>query len=158
MFFIFPTYALDKYKDIRNVEIQIPSGEKFLTKLAITDQEKTKGLSGTKKEQFATNHALLFFYKESSEKSFWMPDTFMNLDIIFLDKNFTILKIEKNMHAHPGRKNLSQIPRTPPIFSRHVMEIRSDSPLANKLNIGMKLKVISSYSLLQIESKIPRPK
>jgi uncharacterized membrane protein (UPF0127 family) len=74
-----------------------------------------------------------------------MPDTYMDLAIIFLDEELTIVHMEK-MSAQPGEKNPKNIKRTPAIIAQHVLELRADSPLALSLKIGDQLKFKSSRS------------
>lgn len=108
------------------------------TYIAKSDIEKMQGLSGIKEKQFPTGYAMLFEYNHANYKRFWMLDTYFNLDIIFLDKSFKILHIAKNMQAHPGRDHnkTNDIQMTDSILSYHVLEIRSDDPIAKVLKIG----------------------
>jgi uncharacterized membrane protein (UPF0127 family) len=55
------------------------------TKLAFTPSEQEQGLSGIRPENFNNDQGMLFFYLEDGEKLFWMPDTYFNLDLFYLD-------------------------------------------------------------------------
>ena len=98
---------------------------------------------------------MLFFYKSEGPKSFWMPDTYFNLDIIFLNKDFLVVDIVKNIQHHPGRAPNPPIARTPSVNCRHVLEIRADSPLSSKIKLGTQFKWMSEKSPAEIESGIP---
>lgn len=78
-----------------------------------------------------------------------MPDTYMNLDIIFLDKDLRITYIEQNVKAHPGTKEIPPIPRTKTIFGRYVLEIRSDSPYRKYFKVGSKIKWSQPWTALK---------
>jgi uncharacterized membrane protein (UPF0127 family) len=69
-----------------------------------------------------------------------MPDTYFDLDIFFLDKDLKILEVQRNVPHYPGRQNPSKIPRTKKVLSAHVLEMKSDSPLAKELKPGQTLK------------------
>ena len=119
---------------------QLPSGEKVLTAFAISSDQQIQGLSGIQPANFADNHAMLFHYKRSETKGFWMPDTYFDLDIYFLSSDFKVIYINRDTPHHPGRQEPPSIARTPPVYCRHVLEMKSSSPLAKKIKNGMKLK------------------
>ncbi|MBP9673536.1 MAG: DUF192 domain-containing protein [Bacteriovoracaceae bacterium] len=136
-------------------EILLPSGKKLKTYLALSLEQQTQGLSGVKASDFSDHEAMLFFYTEDSIKSFWMPDTYFDLDIYFLSKDLEVLDVERNVPHHPGRsEDKKPIARTRPIYCRHVFEVKSSSPLAKEIQKGTKLIWNSNPSLLQIESNI----
>ncbi|MCO4793938.1 MAG: DUF192 domain-containing protein [Bacteriovoracaceae bacterium] len=147
------TRPKDPYSKVRNIKLAFPSGKLIDTKLAITQEEQTIGLSGTKSSDFGASDALLFFYFETDMKGFWMPNTLFDLAIIFLDKDLKIIDWEIAPH-HPGMDEPPSIYRTKQYKSRHVLEIRADSPLVKELEKGLKFKLISKISLSEIESSI----
>lgn len=143
----------DLFAEVREIKLATPSGKLIKTKLAITSAEQTKGLSGTQSSDFGPYDGLLFFYLMDDVKGFWMPDTYFDLAIIFLDKDFKIVGLEIAPH-HPGMTEPPPIYRTKSYLCRHVLEIRADSPLVKELQKGMKFKLVSKTSLSKIESKI----
>lgn len=143
----------DPYSNFRNINLALPSGKLIETKLAITQKEQTKGLSGTKSSSFGPFQGLLFIYLEDSLKGFWMPDTLFDLAIIFLDKDLRIIDWEIAPH-HPGMDEPPSIYRTKQYPSRHVLEIRADSPLVKELAKGLQFKWMAKISLSETESKI----
>ncbi len=66
-----------------NGQLALPSGKVIQTRLALTQEEKVKGLSGVKSDNFGLNQGVLFFYTIEEPRRFWMPDTYFNLNIIF---------------------------------------------------------------------------
>lgn len=146
-----------RFKDYEKGIIELPSGEKLTTYLALNTEEQTKGLSGIKNDEFAEDEAMLFFNLEDSMKHFWMPETYFDLDIIFLNKDLYVLDIDRNVKHFEKSGPDELIPRARPVFARHVLEVRADSKFAKKIHQGMMLKWLSEPSLLQIESKIRSP-
>lgn len=65
-------------------------------KIAIADdfKKRERGLMEIKK--LPEDHAMLFTFEESQIVNFWMKDTLIPLDIIFVDKSNKILSIAKN--------------------------------------------------------------
>ncbi len=143
-------------EDLRKGEITLKSGEKIKIRIALSTKEQERGLSGVKRADFADDEGMLFFYSESQYRRFWMPDTYFNLDIFFLDKQLNILQIQRDVQHYIGRKNPQLIPTTKTIFSRHILEMKSSSPISKKLHPGDKLIWSSSPSLLQIGLEIHR--
>jgi uncharacterized membrane protein (UPF0127 family) len=129
-------------------------GELIHVELAVSKKDQTLGLSGRKKGSLKENQGMLFLYKDKTLKSFWMPDTYFDLDIIFLDKNLKILNIQRKVRHHPGRKEPPAIARTPSVLSRHVLELAADSKLSKKLKVGEQLKWLGPVPLFEIISKI----
>ncbi len=131
-----------------------PTGLQVKLRLAISSQEQTTGLSGLSPKQFALDEGMLFVNKTMSPKKFWMPDTYFNLDIIFLDSNLKIVGIEKNVPAHPGKNEPPEIYRTKVYLSQFVLECKSGSKFSQDLKVGDVLKFTEPKSLSEIISKI----
>lgn len=142
---------LQKYKAI---SLKLSSNEVLKTYIAATNEEQTLGLSGIQDKEFEVNEAMLFYYKNDDDRMFWMPDTYFDLDIFFLDSKFTVLAVERDVPFHPGRSHSPKIPITKQIFCRHVLEIKSKSSLAKKLKPGHRLTWQGPLSQWEIESSI----
>lgn len=118
-----------------------PTGKKVRVKFAVSPKDQVKGLSGTRPEKFGEDEAMLFLNKSNGPRSFWMPDTYFNLDIFFLDEKFKILDVERNVQHYIGRDNPKMIPRTRTVWANHILEMKASSPLSKSLEIGMTLKI-----------------
>lgn len=116
-----------------------PGKETIHLRLAIKKDEQTKGLSGTKAKDFKDHEGMLFVYDSPGSRRFWMPDTYFNLDIYFLDSNFKIIAAEKNVPHHPGIKEPPPIYQTATYEAHHVLEMKASSPLSKKLKVGDQL-------------------
>ena len=120
--------------------ILLPNGKQVNVKLAIKAQDQKVGLSGIKEEEFSKTDAMLFWYDSDELRQFWMPNTFFDLYIIFLNKDLKVLHIDKKAKAHPGIVEPPHIHRTGLIYSRYIFEMRADSKLAQSLKVGDILK------------------
>lgn len=60
---------------------------------AISSEEKQVGLMN--RTDLAGNHGMIFIYEEEAPRSFWMKNTLIPLDIIFLDSQKKVINIEK---------------------------------------------------------------
>lgn len=140
----------DVFENYKKSEILTKSNDKLKVILAISDKEQEKGLSNIKPDQFADNQVMLFTAKETKLRQFWMPETFFNLDIVFLSSDLYIIDIDRNVPKHPTRYPRHQVPLSKSVFCTHVLEIKSSSPLAKKIKIGEFLKWNGTKSLSQI--------
>lgn len=142
---------LEKY---RKIKLKLPSNELLETYIATSNEEQTLGLSGIQNQDFLDNEAMLFYYKSDDDRMFWMPDTYFDLDIFFLDSKLNVLAVERDVPFHPGRNSIPKIAMTKQIFCRHVLEIKSKSPLAKKLKPSHQLTWTGPLSQWEIESSI----
>lgn len=124
-----------------------PSGEMIKTRLAVTPPEQEQGLSGVQPSDFGDDQGMLFYYNEDSDKFFWMPDTYFDLDLFYLDKDLVILDIVRKLPHHKGRHNEALIPRARGVWCRHTLEMKAGSQIANGLKTGDKLIWKGSSSL-----------
>ncbi len=65
----------------------------FLVEIADSPRERTIGLSG--RYELAEDHGMLFLLGAPQEASFWMRNTHISLDIIFIDVEGKVLRIEE---------------------------------------------------------------
>jgi uncharacterized membrane protein (UPF0127 family) len=139
---------------LKKVELITPDKSVILTKLAIKEADQNQGLSGVKPEDFDENEGMLFFYLEDFEKHFWMPDTYFDLDLFYLDKDLTIIDIVRKAPHYVGRMNPHLIPRIRGVWCRHVLEMKSSSETAKALKIGDRLIWKSKLSVAETEAKV----
>ena len=69
------------------------SNSKVFLEIAITDEEKGKGLMN--RPNLAENRGMVFVFRPARQITFWMKDTLISLDMIFVNKG-KIVKIVKN--------------------------------------------------------------
>ena len=118
--------------------LQAPNGTYIEVKIAKSFSDQSKGFSGVKSHQVLDHQGIFFYYDELGVRSFWMPDTYFDLDIIFLDSNLKIVHLIKNAPHHPGRKTPPEIYRTPQVIAQHVLELKSGSKASKLLEVGQK--------------------
>lgn len=143
---------------LKKVELVTPLGTHIETTLAITEADQNQGLSGVNEKDFDNDQGMLFFYADDFEKYFWMPDTYFDLDLFYMDKDMKILDIVRKAPHYIGRANPELIPRIRGVWCRHVLEMKSSSEIAKSLKIGDQLQWKSSLSLQETEKKIKLPK
>lgn len=72
--------------------MKITIGDKeYIVEEAHTQEEKDKGLSN--RDSLDPNKGMLFFFDPPQEVSFWMKDTKIPLDIIFIDEDQEVVNV-----------------------------------------------------------------
>ena len=74
------------------------SKHNFLVEVARTEEEKKIGLMFRK--TLAKNAGMLFLYKREAIRLMWMKNTFIPLDILFIDKKGVIKRVVKRTVPH----------------------------------------------------------
>lgn len=128
------------FKTYDTVKFALPSGKLVEAFVADTLEKQTQGLSGVKEGELQVHQGMLFTYSKMDRKQFWMPNTYINLDIYFTDKNYHVLHVDRNVQAHPGMAE--PIPRSSIIYAQNILEIPTNSSYAQEIKKGMTLKVI----------------
>jgi uncharacterized membrane protein (UPF0127 family) len=112
----------------------------FDANFANTEILRNKGFSDVK--EINENQAILFIFDQPSMQTFWMKDMNFDLDILWIDENNKIIKIDKNISKNSYNKNnpaLSEILHSPaPV--KYVLEIKAGVSEKNKINIGDEIK------------------
>ncbi|MES0808689.1 DUF192 domain-containing protein [Roseibium sp. SCPC15] len=98
---------------------------RFLVEVAATDIERARGLMF--REEMAADHGMLFIFEGEGERFFWMKNTPLPLDIIYIDNTGQIVSIA----ADTTPFSEAVIPSGKP--ARFVLEVNAG--IAEKLEI-----------------------
>lgn len=71
------------------------NGIKINVEIAETEGERQQGLMF--RSELEENEGMLFVFEDEQPRSFWMKNTLIPLDIIFFDKNFSVVSYVENM-------------------------------------------------------------
>lgn len=74
------------------MKIEIGNKE-YNVEVARTEEEKIKGLQ--EKESLGEDEGMLFIYDEPQELAFWMKDTAIPLDIVFIDEDGEVISVQQ---------------------------------------------------------------
>lgn len=102
-----------------------PNKSKIEVSFAVGLKETTKGLSGMKPDQMKANEGLFFYYEKMGPMAFWMPNTFFNLDIIFIDKDLRVVAVEENMKHFEKKGPPEEVPMTKQHHAQYVLELKA---------------------------------
>lgn len=101
-----------KYQDSQSIKI----GDSVIkVEVADTDAERMQGLSDRK--SLEKGYGMLFIFDKPYQYGFWMKDMNFPIDIIWLDEEFKVISIERNVGPETFPKVFY-----PPIPIKYVVE------------------------------------
>ena len=92
-------------------------GQCFNVELASTPEKRADGLMF--RDHLGENEGMLFIFEEESQNFFWMKNTLIALDIIWIDSSGEIVSLYKN--AQPCGQECSLV--GPSMDTRYVLEV-----------------------------------
>lgn len=116
-----PTLKEIKIKDVR-VSVEVADNE----------ASRRKGLG--ERDSLGENEGMLFVFDKDSSPVFWMKDTLIPLDIIWIDE-LKVVGIDKNVPPEPGKADSFLTRYYPPVPVDYVLEVNSG--FSDKHGIGV---------------------
>ena len=105
----------------------------FEVEIARTLMEKARGLSFRK--SLLENSGMFFAFWFQWRHAFWMKNTLMPLDIIWLDKNYIVVDIARDSKPCTGLLCPAIIPSKP---AKYVLEINAGLSKKMSIEVGSK--------------------
>ena len=106
----------------------------FVVEIADDSEEMTRGLSG--RESLDENEGMLFIFQKEITPSFWMKNMKFSIDIIWINEEKTVIKIDRNLNPCFGYGCPIFSPSQP---AKYVLEINSNSSLQHDISEGDKI-------------------
>jgi uncharacterized membrane protein (UPF0127 family) len=100
--------------------------------LARTDEERRRGLMF--RQSLQAGHGMLFLFEQAGPLKFWMHNTYIPLDLIFIDSAQRVIYVEEN--AEP----LTDTPRGPEQDSRYVLEVPGGWAKRSGIEAGVQVR------------------
>ena len=123
------------YKTKKSAEVVI-DGKTFKVELATTTAQQEKGLSG--RDHLDENSGMLFVFPNSDIYTFWMKDTKIPLDIIWINDD----KVIEMTTLQPETAN--NIPQyNPKNQANYVLELNAGTAQQNGFKVGDEVKIDS---------------
>lgn len=113
---------------------------KIFAEVADDNNERAKGLMF--RERLEENNGMIFIFEQEFQVSFWMKNTLIPLDIIFINKNFRIVDIK---NAVPCKQDPCQLYK-PQKSAQYVLEVNSGFTEKNGIMINDKVDLQSAIS------------
>lgn len=121
-------------------KIKIHIGNKnYNVDVAQTEEEKEAGLQNV--ETLSENEGMLFVFEEEDHRDFWMVDTFIPLDIIFIDEELNVISVKQGTPqtedyiSEDNAMYVLEVNVDSGIKSGDELEFVSDKEISNKMYI-----------------------
>ncbi|MEK6935011.1 MAG: DUF192 domain-containing protein [Nanoarchaeota archaeon] len=119
---IFLIGCTNNYVKINNKKINV--------EIADEDDERAEGLMN--REKLGKNSGMLFTYDDSKGRNFWMKNTLIPLDMIFIDEDLVIKKIR---YAVPCKEDPCELYDSE-VPVKYVLEVNGNYTKENDINEG----------------------
>ena len=135
--FSFYTFAESNPKSYKKIVCKMEINKKLshLLSIEIADTEEKRSHGLMNRNELKPNSGMLFIWKESRVRNFWMKNTFFDLDLFFLNKHGEIVEFYKNARAF-DKTNIKS--REKVMFVLEVKAGENDFKLGNKLICNFK--------------------
>ena len=121
----------------RFLKVVFPGGKAVTAELAVTDEERARGLMF--RRQILPDQGMLFVFGEPGLHSFWMKNTLVSLDILWLGPDRRVIYIERNVPPCTKDPCPSYGPDEPALY---VLELIAGGADANGLKPGDRIEFV----------------
>lgn len=110
--------------------------EKIKVDVEVADNDEERMLGLMFRESLGENSGMLFIFDTKAKYAFWMKNTLIPLDVIFIDENFNIVDI---IYAVPCKEDPCEryIPKTESLY---VLEVNGNFTAKNGILTGNKVR------------------
>jgi uncharacterized membrane protein (UPF0127 family) len=115
--------------------INAPGISRFSVEVVQTPEQLRKGLSD--RPYLAPRNGMLFIFASVGVQSMWMPNMNFPLDIVWIDSNKTVMKIEENVKPCSGNHNCRSYSSDYPV--KYAIELNASDAKRIGLYVGLKL-------------------
>ena len=112
-----------------------PRISRFLVDVVSTPEDMARGLSG--RTFLSPRQGMLFIFPDVSVHSMWMPNMYFPLDIVWIDTEKRIVKIEENVSPCSGTNNCTSYSSLYP--TKYAIELNAFEASRIGLSVGKKL-------------------
>ncbi len=101
--------------------------------LAQTEQERNTGLMDVRQMPFDTG--MYFLFEDEAPRSFWMANTPLSLDILFIDRNHRVVRIHTRTVPFSERQIRSELP------AKYTLEVNAGFVSEHDIREGMYVRL-----------------
>ena len=110
--------------------------KEYNVKEVTTPEDKAKGLSGV--ESLPEDEGMLFIFDPPEDVKFWMKDTLIPLDIIFINEDQEVVKVHQGI---PNDETLIEVPNI-----TYVLEVNANSGI----KVGDELELEEDAPIMKV--------
>jgi uncharacterized protein len=122
LFLLLVTSGCSSSYKTEQAKLVMPDGkESPVLSLEIADDHAKRQLGLMYRRGLEAHSGMLFIFPEDSPRSFWMKNTFIELDMAFLDSNYRVVSIIRRA------KPLTEKAQESGVSARYVLEVNGGS-------------------------------
>ncbi len=129
----------------RFVKVHFPDGRSVTAELAVSDDERARGLMF--REKIGVDQGMLFVFEEEEIHQFWMKNTWIPLDMLWLDNSRRVIHIEADVPPCREDPCPSYGPWLP---ARYVLELKAGGAAEYGIKVNDRLQFILPDWVLKI--------
>jgi uncharacterized membrane protein (UPF0127 family) len=127
------------------IKVFFANGKSVTAELAVSDEERARGLMF--REKILPDQGMLFVFEREDLHSFWMKNTLVTLDMLWLDSQRRVIHVEANV---PPCKEDPCPSYGPGIPARYVLELKGGSAAANGIKLNDQVQFVLPERVLKI--------
>ncbi|MCX6560318.1 MAG: DUF192 domain-containing protein [Candidatus Aminicenantes bacterium] len=112
------------------LKVYMPDGRSITAELAATEAQRARGLMG--RPRIGPDQGMLFVFDTEGIHSFWMKNTLVALDMVWLDRDHRIVHIAADVQPCPRDPCPSTTPARPGLY---VLELKAGIAAEFKLKL-----------------------
>ena len=117
--------------------LTLPSGRRISIEVAGTEIQRSIGMMW--RTRVPRDTGMLFVFDDEAQQSFWMKNTLVDLDMVFMDGERRITSIAANVpRSHPDTPEDRVAVRTG--FGRYVLELPAGATAGYELAVGLQVR------------------
>ncbi len=102
---------------------------------AVADDNESRNEGLMNVQDLPDDAGMLFIFNNEEERSFWMANTPLSLDIIFINSEMKIVRIHRNTKPYSQESIRSEAP------AQYVVEVNAGYTLAHDITEGMRIQI-----------------
>ena len=120
-------------------KVSIDNGKEIIKiKVEVADDNSEREIGLMFRKNLDENSGMLFVFDEENYQTFWMKNTLIPLDIIFIDNNFKIVDIK---HAVPCKEEPCEIYSSGKP-AKYVLEVNGNFTTKKNIKIGDNIEIL----------------
>lgn len=122
------------------IEFIQKDGQPLPLEVALADDNDERAAGLMQIRSMGENQGMLFVFEDEQPRSFWMANTPLALDMLFVNESFEIVTIHRNTQPFSERNFTSEIP------AKYVIEVNGGYTIRHDIQEGMRVRINASAS------------
>ena len=123
--------------DLKKAKLAFPDGKTIVVDVVDTPEQRERGLMYRK--SLPKDYGMLFVFPRESGMQFWMKNTWVPLDMVFIGKDKRITRLHRGVKASTEKTTDEEVARAGGL-AQYVVELPTGAVNRHKLKEGQALK------------------